>query len=208
MDTSNLQGILIQWLKPKTEINFSNVLPTDWKFIKAMQCPIMDGSPLGDLGDGYEWLAIENGIQPLDYDSRLLVLIEDGRPTNTPHTEYENYNRFYKQFGLETRTVEEITESIIQEEKMANTALDLQADSETMNTFVLGYLVSKASGIAVTEAQQNAYDRQGYVQLKKAQNASNRIELIRQLSIGNFNIDISSGWERNNIAVGGFPFSN
>jgi hypothetical protein len=208
MDSSNLQGVLIQWTKPKSEIDFNNVQSTDWKYITAMQCPIMDGSALPDLGDNYEWLANEQGIQPMSYDSRLHILKNDSRPTNTPHSQFPNYNRFFTSYELEHRSVEEVSASIIQEEKMANTSLDTEADVATMNTFVLGYLAAKAEGIDPVESQINAYNRQGYVQLKKAENAGNRIALIAEITNGNYNIDISAGWERDNIKVGGFPFSN
>lgn len=208
MDSSNLQGKLIQWLRPKSEIDFNDVQPTDWKFISNMPCPIIDGSVIPDLGNNMEWLANEQGVQPLNYDSRLFVLNYDSRPTNTPHSQFPNYMRFFTAYELKHRTVEEITESIIQEEKMANTALDTQADVATMNTFAFGYIAAKQEGLEPTEAQTNAYNRQAYVQLKKTQNAANRIELIRQLNLGNYNIDISAGWENNHITEGGFPFSN
>lgn len=208
MDTSNLQGVLIQWLKPKTEIDFNDVKSTDWKFITAMQCPIVDGSALPDLGDNYEWVANEQGVQPINYDSRLYVLVNDSRPSNTAHSVFPNYNTFYTSYALEHRSIEDVTASIIQEEKMANNALDAEADVSTMNTFVLGKLDAFTNGLAPVEAQINASNRLVYVQQKKAQNASNRIELIHQLTLGNYNIDISSGWERDNITVGGFPFSN
>jgi len=207
MDSSNLQGVYLQWLRPKTEIDFNNVLSTDWQFIKTLQCPVIDGSAF-DLGENYEWLANEQGVQPIYYDSRLLVLIEDARPSKTHHSLFPNYKRFYRADALEQRSIPEISESIIQEEKMANTALDQEADVAVMTTFVLGYLAAIASGLVPTEAQVNAYNRQAYVQQKKSQNAANRIELIRQLNLGNYNVDISLGWERDNITVGGFPFSN
>ena len=208
MDSTNLQGVLIQWLRPKNEIDFNDVKSYDWKFIKTLQCPVMYGDALPDLGDNMEWLANESGTQPLDYDSRLFVLNIKSKPTNVAHSLFPNYNRFFTSYELTRRTDEEIIESIIQEEKLANSQLDDEADVNTMNTFVLGYLAAKADGIQPVQAQINAYNRQAYVQAKKAQNAANRIELIKQLNLGNYNIDISSGWERDNITVGGFPFSN
>lgn len=207
MDSTGLMGVYIQWLKPIAEIDFNNVKSSDWQRIAEFGCMVMDGSYF-DVGEGYAWMPREQGECPIDYDSRIFVLVSDTQPTNTPHSVWPNYKRMYTKYSLERRTDAEIIESIIQEEKMANNQLDLQADSETMNTFVLGYLVSKANGIPVTEAQVNAYNRQGDVQFKKAQNAGTRIEMIRQIGLGNYNIDISLGWERNDIAVGGFPFSN
>jgi len=207
MDSSNLQGILIQWLRPKTEIDFQNVLSTDWMFIKNMTCPRMDGGLLGDLGNNMEWLAIEDGIQPLDYDSRLLILVEDARPTNTPHSDFPNYKRFYKQYALQNRTVAEVSESIIQEENAANNALDSEADVATMNTFALGFLIAKQGGNTPTSKQINAVSMLEDIQVKKSKNGSNRAMLIEQVKHGNFNIDISSGWERDNIPTLGEPFN-
>ena len=207
MDSSNLQGVLIQWLRPKTEIDFENVLPTDWQFLKTLQCPLMDGSAF-ELPNGQEWLANENGEQPYNYDPRLFVLNSDTRPTNRPHSEYPNYNTYFTKYDLVKRTVEEVSASIIQEEKMANNSLDTEADVNTMNTFALGYLIAKANGLTPTQEQENATTRLADVQMKKNKNAQNRLLLISQLEAGNFNIDISSGWEGDNISLGGVPFSN
>lgn len=207
MDTSNLQGVLIQWTKPKAEIDFLNMKPTDWKFITAMQCPIMDGSVLPDLGENYEWLANEEGIQPLDYDSRLFVLNQDARPTNTTHSLYPNYKSYKTNYSLVHRTIEEVTNAIIQEEYAANNALDVEADVATMNTFALGYLRAKQAGGTPTEKQENAVIMLDDIQMKKSKNGGNRAMLIGQLALGNFNIDISSGWERDNVPTLGEPFN-
>jgi hypothetical protein len=208
MDTTNLAGRLIQFTKPIEDVDFENLQPGDWKFLSLYKCPVMNGSPIPPLGNNTYWFVDEHGVQPPSYDSRLLILNEDARPTNVKSTLYPNYNMFYFKYTVTNRTVEEVTQAIITEEKLANANLDREADVSTMNTFVQGYLCAIADGIPATEAQINAYNRQGDVQLKKAKNADNRLLLIEQLTGGNFNIDISAGWNNDNIAPGGYPFSN
>jgi len=207
MNSSNLQGKIITYNKPKAEINFSELQQSDWSFKSNYQCPVVDGEAF-DLGGNDEWLVVRYGDRSATLDGRLWNEIEDSFPTNTLDSEFPNYKKFMYVYEYAHKSIDEITPSIIQEEKLANTALDEEADVAVMTTFVLGYLAAKATGLQPTEAQVNAYNRQAYVQLKKQQNASNRIELINQLNLGNFNIDISTGWERDNITVGGFPFSN
>jgi len=208
MNTTNLAGRLIQFNKPIEQIDFENLQPNDWKFLNLYKCPVMDGSPIPPLGDNIYWFVDEHGVQPPSYDPRLLLLNEDARPTNVKSTTYPNYNMFFFKYTVSNRSVDEVRESIINEEKLANANLDKEADVSTMNTFVQGYLCAVAAGLNPTDAQVNAYNRQADVQEKKAKNADNRLLLIAELESGNFNIDISSGWNNDNIAPGGYPFSN
>ena len=207
MNTTGLKGRLIKFIKPIEQIDFENLLPTDWQFLDLYDCPVMDGSAF-DLGDNTYWMVDERGPQPLSYDPRLMKLNEDARPTNIKSETYPNYYKYYFNYITINRSKDEVKASIIAEEKLANANLDKEADVTTMNTFVQGYLAAKAEGIDPTEPQINAYNRQADVQVKKLRNADNRIDLIAQIEADNYNIDISAGWYKDDVAIGGYPFSN
>jgi hypothetical protein len=203
-------GVIINWLKPKASINFPNVvLGVDYELIMGShQCPNSDGSPVTFIGyPTYEWLANYDAPQHPDYDPRLYVLNVDTRPTNTPHPDYPNYKEYATTYQLVKRTNSEIIESIRAEEAAANSALVTEGEQTKTNYLATVAISKQQSGITLDTIDTNALARLTEVADKIRRNANNAANLITAIN-ANQTVDLSVGWEYDNITVGGIPFAN
>lgn len=203
---TQISGVFIQW-KHKDTQNFNDVKDGDYTLINSNPCPVINGEPIPTMPDGYEWLANNTESNPVTYDPRIFIELQHTLPTNLPHPQWPMYNQYRTTFSLEKRSTDQIVESVRQEERLANNTLITEAEKEKMDKFTTGYLISISKGLSPDEAQLNAVARHQDVEVKMNRNASNAEGLIGRILLGE-NVDISSGWEYDNIPVGGFPFSN
>jgi len=203
MDT--IYGVLVLW-NNKAGVDFENVKDTDYALVKAAEFPRQDGEPLEGLPENYEWLENCIPFAAPDYDPRLFVLNESIQPTNIPHPVHPNYNQYRTTYSLVRRADELIIASVRQEEASANNSLLTEAENSKLNYFATGAALTLAQNLPLSEAEQNAMTRHADVQMKMSKNAANA-DLIISKIIAKENIDISSGWEKDNIAEGGFPFA-
>lgn len=205
MDTP-LFGALVLWGN-KATVDFNDVKDSDYTLVKCAQFPRADGEPIEGLPEGYEWLANCSGDTPPDYDPRLFVLNSDTRPTNIPHPEWPNYNQYRTQTSLTKRTNEEIISSIRQEEALANSSLVTEGETTKLSYLAMNATIRKVAGMQLSETDTNAIARHAEVSEKMLRNAANAELLINKVT-ANENVDLSSGWEYDNISVGGYPFAN
>lgn len=204
-----MKGVIIEWLKPKTSIDYNNLVEgTDYRIINPNnEYPRSDGEPVEFIGfPNYEWLKRVYTPQP-NYDPRLYVLQVSEKPTNVKDTIYPKINTFVQSYQVIERSKADIIASIRLEQQMADGSLYQECDINKLSVLMLGYNTSIAKGLTPSEAQVNAYNRQQYIELKIQQNAANADTLIEAINNGQM-VDISSGWENDNVPAGGFPFSN
>jgi len=192
-----LRGRLIQWNADHTSFETLNYNP----------CPVMLGEPLQFMGEGIEWYADFEPLPPVSLDQRVYIRIDISQPTDIPHPEWPMYKTFQTTYDKEKRPLSEIIKSIEAEEQNSNAALLKEAEESKLSFFMASYTLAIAKGVTPTAEEQNAETRHADVVYKMAQNAARRIYLIEQFTAGVV-LDISSGFERDNIAIGNTPFIN
>jgi len=192
-----LKGRLIQWSADRMSFETLNYNP----------CPVMLGEPLQDMGEGIEWYADYEPLPPIDYDQRIYIRVVKQQPTEIPHPEWAMYKTFQITYDKEKRSIEDIIKSIQIEEQNANAALLKEAEESKLNFFMAAYTLAIAQGVEPSDEAKNAEIRHSDVTYKMAQNAARRVYLIDEFTAGNV-LDISSGFERDNIAIGNAPFQN
>jgi hypothetical protein len=82
-----------------------------------------------------------------------------------------------------------------------------EAEESKLSFFMSAYTLAIAKGVEPTAEEANAEKRHADVVYKMAQNAARRVYLVEQFTSGNV-LDISEGFERDNIAIGNTPFVN
>ena len=192
-----LPGRLIQW----------NADHSSYEILNFNPCPVLLGEPLQDMGPGVEWLADYIPVPAVELDQRVYIRIDVQGPTDFPHPEWPMYNTFQTTYEKEKRPIADIIKSIELEEQNANSALLKEAEESKLLFFMAAYNRDIAKGVEPSDEAKNAELRHADVTLKMAKNASRREYLISEFTAGNV-LDISSGFERDNIAVGNSPFQN
>jgi len=203
-------GVTINWLKAKTSVNFPNVvLGVDYELIKGShQCPNSDGSVVGFIGyQSYEWLANFEAPQHPDYDNRLYVLNQDTRPTNVKHPDFPNYNQYATVYTLVKRSNEEIIASVRAMESQANSAIVSEGEQSKTNYLATVAINKKQLEIPLDLIDTNSLARLVEIADKIRRNADNASVLIAKVN-ANETVDLSAGWEYDNITKGGIPFAN
>lgn len=206
MNLTGKRGTIVEWLKPKSEINFEAPIENvDYKIILRNNVyPNSDGSAVVyENLPNYEWLLQVDPQYP-PYEQRLEILLVSDYPTQTPCEDGSPINVFSKRFGFERRPLEDIIKSIRLEQESANNALCKEAEFNTMTVLCNGWNAAVAQGNTPSQEQQNAHDRNEYLQVKILENASNATDLIEAVSAC-LSPDLNSGWERDNI-VPAYPF--
>lgn len=194
---SQLKGRTIKWNADKSSFEILNYNP----------CPVLMGEPIPFMGEGVEWLADYIPVPAISYDQRIYVRIDKQQPSDTPHPEWPMYKTWITTYDKEKRPLADIIKSIEAEEANANSALLKEAEESKMTLFMSSYTLNIAKGVEPTDNEKNAEARHADVTYKIAQNAARRTYLIEQFTAGNI-LDISDGFERDNIAVGNTPFVN
>lgn len=190
-----LKGRTIQWNADKSAFEILNYNP----------CPVLMGEPIPFMGEGVEWLADYIPVPPISYDQRVYVRIDKQQPSDTPHPEWPMYKTWITTYDKEKRPLADIIKSIEAEEANANAALLKEAEESKLSFFMSAYTLAIAKGVTPTDEEANAEKRHADVVYKMAQNAARRVYLIEQFTAGNV-LDISEGFERDNIAIGNTPF--
>lgn len=205
------KGILIFWLKPKTEINYDNLVEgVDYKVINPnCPCPQTGGEPISFAGvpdsDRYEWLVKPDG-KHVGVDYRLYKENEAKRPTNLACVDYPNYNVFITEYGIVRRSDAELIAAIRQMESSANLAVQGEADKNKMAMMSPAVYMAQAQNIPLTPDLQAVADRLTEVANKANQNAANAASLISVVESGGIP-DLDGGWEYDNITPQGYPFN-
>jgi len=167
----------------------------------------MLGEPLQFMGEGVEWYADYIPVPALDYDERVYIRIDVQGPTDFPHPEWPMYKTYQFTYDKEKRALPLIIKSIELEEQSANSALLREAEESKLSFFMAAYTLAIAKGETPSDEMVNAEARHADVTYKMARNAARRVELIEAFTAGQV-LDISSGFERDNIAIGNSPFQN
>jgi hypothetical protein len=202
----NLNGIIVEWLKDKSEIDLLNPIE-GVDYIVAVPnkvYPRSDGQPV--VFDGYpnyEWLTKVSAPQP-PYDDRFYILQVQNYPSNIPDLTNPLIMGYTQKYEKERRANEQIIASIRQEEQAANNALYLESDYKTMNVLCADYSAVVSEGNTPSQEQVNARLRVADVSSKVLLNAANATALIDAVIAG-LTPDITSGWEKDNI-VPAYPF--
>jgi len=196
METT-LPGRTIQWNADHTSFETLNYNP----------CPVMLGDPLQDMGEGIEWYADYIPTPAVDLDQRVWIRIDIQGPTDITHPEYPMYKTFQTTYEKEKRELSLIIKSIEQEEQNANAALLKECEESKTLFFMAAYTRDIALGVEPSDEAKHAEVRHADVTLKMNKNAARREYLIEQFTAG-IVLDISSGFERDNLAVGNSPFQN
>lgn len=205
------KGILIFWLKPKTEIDYNNLVEgVDYKVINPNSpCPQTGGAPISFAGvpdsDRYEWLVKPDGVH-VGVDHRLYKENEAKRPTNVACEDYPNYNVFITEYGIIRRSNTELIAAIRQMENQANSSVLSEGEATKLTMMQAAVNKSYASGMPLTTDLQNVEDRLLEVANKANQNAANAASLIAIVEAGGIP-DLDSGWEYDNITPIGYPFN-
>lgn len=210
MNTVGLIGVLIRWNTPLESRDYSNLKDTDFEIISMSKpCPVSDGSPISFAGaDGdYEWLVKKSGTQVTGYDSRLYVENIASRPTNVKSDEYTNYNVFLTEYQIVRRSNEEIISVIKQIEEESNANLLKEAGGTKIVLLGTSAASKQASGVTLTDEEQNVLTRSNELSTKCMQNAANAEALIAIVNAGG-NLDLDSGWKIDNITEVGTPFNS
>jgi len=192
-----LPGRLLQWDATHTTFETLNYNP----------CPVLLGEPLQNMGEGIEWYADYIPVPAVEYDQRVYIRIDVQGPTDIPHPDYPMYKTYQFTYDKEKRELPLIIKSIQQEEQNANAALLKECEESKTLFFMAAYNRDIAKGVEPSDEAKNAEVRHADVTYKMAQNAARREYLIAEFTAGNV-LDISSGFERDNLAVGNAPFQN
>jgi len=205
------KGILIFWLKQKTEIDYDNLVEDiDYKVINPnSQCPQTGGAPISFTGvpdaDRYEWLVKPDGVH-VGVDYRLYKENEAKRPTNVACDDYPNYNVFITEYGIVRRSNMELIAAIRQMESQANSSVLSEGESNKLTMMQAAVNKAYNSGMPLTPDLQTVENRLLEVANKANQNAANAASLIAVVESGGIP-DLDSGWEYDNITPQGFPFN-
>lgn len=209
--TNLSKGILIFWLKEKTEIDYNNLVEgVDFKVINPnAPCPVTGGAPISFAGvpdaDRYEWLVKPDGVR-VGVDYRLYKENEAKRPTNVACEDYPNYNVYITEYTPVRRDNVELIAAIRQMESQANLAVQGEADKNKMAMMSPAVYMAQAQNLPLTPDLQAVADRLVEVANKANQNAANAASLIAVVEAGGIP-DLDSGWEYDNITPQGFPFN-
>ena len=205
------KGILIFWLKEKTEIDYNNLAEgVDFKVINPnAPCSQTGGAPISFAGvpdaDRYEWLVKPDAIH-VGVDYRLYKENEAKRPTNVPCEDYPNYNVYITEYTPVRRDNVELIAAVRQMESQANLAVQGEADKNKMAMMSPAVYMAQAQNLPLTPDLQTVADRLTEVANKANQNAANAASLIAVVEAGGIP-DLDSGWEYDNITPQGFPFN-
>lgn len=210
---NNLQdGILIEWIKPVSERDYSNLVEgVDFIVLNHNKpCPVADGSPINFSGvpnaENLEWLIKATGNRA-GVDFRLYMENIASRPTQISDPDYPNYHQYVTEFGNVRRPNAEIIAAIRQMEKQANTSILAEGDATKLNMMQAAVTNAYRLGqVPLTPDLQEVEDRLLEVANKANQNARNAADLIAVVEAGGIP-DIDSGWEFDNITPKGFPFN-
>lgn len=209
--TNLSKGILIFWLKPKTEIDYNNLVEgIDFEVRNPnAPCPETGGAPISFAGvpnaDRYEWLVKPDAVHA-GVDYRLYKENEAKRPTNVPCEDYPNYNVYITEYTPVRRDNVELIAAIRQMESQANLAVQGEADKNKMAMMSPAVYMAQAQNLTLTPDLQAVADRLTEVANKANQNAANAASLIAVVEAGGIP-DLDSGWEYDNITPQGFPFN-
>lgn len=209
--TNLSKGILIFWLKPKTEIDYNNLVEgIDFEVRNPnAPCPETGGAPISFAGvpdaDRYEWLVKPDAVHA-GVDYRLYKENEAKRPTNVPCDDYPNYNVYITEYTPVRRDNVELIAAIRQMESQANLAVQGEADKNKMSMMSPAVYMAQAQNLPLTPDLQAVADRLIEVANKANQNAANAASLIAVVEAGGIP-DLDSGWEYDNITPQGFPFN-
>lgn len=210
--TNLSKGILIFWLKPKTEIDYNNLVEgIDFEVRNPnAPCPETGGAPISFAGvpnaDRYEWLVKPDAVHA-GVDYRLYKENEAKRPTNVPCDDYPNYNVYITEYTPVRRDNVELIAAIRQMESQANLAVQGEADKNKMAMMSPAVYMAQAQNLTLTPDLQAVADRLTEVANKANQNAANAASLIAVVEAGGIP-DLDSGWEYDNITPQGFPFNS
>ena len=202
----NLNGVNIEWLKPKSEIDLNNPIEGVDFIVRNPNKPYsrIDGQPVEFIGyPNYEWLTKVYAPAP-DVDNRFFVVLVKNYPSQIPDVTNPLIMTYTQKYDVERRDNESIITSIRQEEQAANNALYLESDYKTMNVLCADYSAVVSEGNAPSQEQTNARLRVADVSSKVLLNAANATALIDAVTQG-LTPDITQGWEKDNI-VPAYPF--
>ena len=206
MNSEGRIGVIVQWLRPKTEIDFDALVEgTDFIVVNpAKVCPRTDGLPVQFDDPSYEWLLRKDGdsVSP-DYNIYIENIVS--RPTNTKDEELINYNVFLNERKLLRRSNNEIISIIREKENQANNAVLGEAGRNKLAMLTPAILVKVASGQSLNEYEQAVMTRMNEVNQRAIVNSSNAQSLIDVVNAGG-TPDINQGWEYDNISEVGYPF--
>lgn len=213
MNSEGLMGILIEWLKPENERNYTDLKENvDYRVLNPnKECPVIDGSPIDFTGapnaQNLEWLVKTYGDRVPGFDFRIYIEDEYSSPTNLPHPDFSNYRQFKAVYSLVRRTNEDILNVIEQIENEANLSIQNESEKAKMQLLFPTVQSKKIAGLALEPFEQEVWDRQNIVSQKAWQNAANAKNL-KDAIIAGLTPDISKGWEYDNIPSAGYPFNS
>lgn len=202
----NQNGIIIEWLKDKSEIDLNNPIENVDYIVRnpSKVYPRSDGQPVTFDGyPNYEWLTKVSAPYP-DVDNRFFIVTIQNYPSQIPDVTNPLIMIYTQKYGVERRPNEQIIDSIRAEEKAANNDLYLESDYKTMSVLCADYSAVVSEGNTPSQEQINARVRVADVSAKVLLNAANATALIDAVTAG-LTPDISSGWEKDNITPA-YPF--